>query len=215
MGSVVGSRKPLIYQPLDSKGYQIRVAVLEPGPPEAIVRCTLETTCLLNPIDYTALSYCWGDPDITTKIIVNDVECQVTVNLADALQQLRSLNITHVWADALCINQASEGEKGHQIRYIKDVYSRANQTYAWLGKDIPGTLRDTILFLKVLLLEHTRLKDVQHSHLSNQGRIMSIFLPSSTEQIRRMPNSCQRCLYESGFRALAELFSQEYWKRRW
>ena len=101
----------LNYEPLDVENYEIRMLTILPTTLDSIVRCTLEKTSLINPTKYAALSYCWGDPNTRTKIFVNNVEITVTTNLADALQQLRLLGVTRVWADALCINQSDRQEK--------------------------------------------------------------------------------------------------------
>lgn len=118
MATNSNSKRLSIYEPLDIQTYQIRMLTLLSGPPDPVLRCTPETTFLINPIKYAALSYCCGDPKSTTTIIVNDIEYAVTVNLANALQQLRSLKVARIWVDALCINQADDEEKGHQIRYM-------------------------------------------------------------------------------------------------
>lgn len=188
---------------------------LLPGSPGSVLRCTLEKTFLINPTEYAALSYCWGDPNATTNIIVNNVEYPVTVNLADALHQLRSLNVMRVWADALCINQADEEEKGHQIRLMKHIYSRSELTYAWMGKDESGVCGDAIFFLQVVLLERTRLEDFPHSHPPLPPGQKPMFAADSTKHRRSLPNGCQRCLFEKDFRALTTFFGLEYWKRRW
>ncbi|KAH6663897.1 heterokaryon incompatibility protein-domain-containing protein [Halenospora varia] len=209
------SKMPSIYEPLEVESYEIRMLTVLPGPPESVVRCKLEKTFLINPTKYAALSYCWGDSKTTTKIIVNDIEYPVTVNLAEALQQLRSLNVTRVWADALCINQSDEEEKGHQIRYMKHIYSRAEETYAWMGKDESGTSDAAIFFLQVVLLERTKLNPVPHSHPPLPPDHKPMITANATPHSRLLPNGCQRCLFESDFQALISFFSREYWKRRW
>lgn len=206
---------PSFYEPLDLESYEIRMLTLLPGPPGSVVRCTLEKTFLINPTKYAALSYCWGDPKAATNIIVNDVEYPVTVNLADALHQLRSLNVTRVWVDALCINQADEEEKGHQIQYMKHIYSRSEETYAWTGKDESGVSGEAIFFLQVLLLERTRLEDFPHSHRPVPLGHESMLATSPAIRRHIFPNGCPRCLLENDFRALMTFFGLEYWKRRW
>ncbi|KAH8652807.1 heterokaryon incompatibility protein-domain-containing protein [Tricladium varicosporioides] len=215
MASNTLSKKPSIYEPLEIESYEIRMLTLLPGPPGSVVRCRLEKTFLINPTKYAALSYCWGDSKITAKIIVNDVDYPVTVNLMEALQQLRSLRVTRVWADALCINQSDEEEKGHQIRYMKHIYSRAEETYAWMGNDKSGTSDAAVFFLQVILLERTKLSPIPHSHPPLPPDHKPMIAENTTPHSRPLPNGCQRCLFESDFQALISFFNREYWKRRW
>jgi Heterokaryon incompatibility protein (HET) len=83
---------------------------------------------------FAALSYVWGI-DISPEYI----ECgghpvKVTRNCYSALRHLRKLfgKLT-IWVDAICINQADGDEKQHQLPLMGDIYTRADQTYVWLG----------------------------------------------------------------------------------
>ncbi len=52
---------------------------------------------------YTALSYVWGDANVTEDIIVNGVSFAVTSNLASALKQIwKGFGEVLLWADAIC-----------------------------------------------------------------------------------------------------------------
>lgn len=217
----------LIYEPLDVDSYEIRILNILPATPDSIVRCTIEKTTLISPTKYAALSYCWGDPNVTTNIYVNDVEVAVRVNLADALQKLCLLGVKRVWADALCINQADRQEKGLQIRNMRHVYSKADETYSWLGQEGAHDSTPIIPFLKTLLPAQgeTVLADVLHTHTprtdfisippSDTPHIPMILAPTSISQIAPENENCKRCLLEARFRALANFFERPYWKRRW
>ena len=134
----------LTYSPLDLDRYETRVLTILPDPPDSSLRCTLSTLSLLDAIKYDALSYCWGNPAITTDITVDGIKTPVTINLSDALRRLRGIGVHKVWADALCISQKDKLEKSMQIRNMRLVYSRAETTYGWLGKEGAG---QTISFL--------------------------------------------------------------------
>lgn len=55
---------------------------------------------------YHALSYTWGKPDFTSRIVCNGVIYTITQNLFDALRHMREEKIDRfLWIDALCINQ--------------------------------------------------------------------------------------------------------------
>lgn len=42
-----------------------------------------------------------------------------------------------LWIDAICINQSSMEERGHQVQLMGDVYSKAQRTWIWLGESTP------------------------------------------------------------------------------
>jgi hypothetical protein len=44
---------------------------------------------------------------------------------------------THIWVDAVCINQSDEGEKSQQVRTMDKVYLNAVEVSAWLGLQRP------------------------------------------------------------------------------
>lgn len=84
-----------IWGPLDLQNplIEIRILTILPGRPNHTIRCRLEKSTLTSHSKYTALSYCWGDVRETTNIFVDDVAVAITVNLANALWQLRRLEI--------------------------------------------------------------------------------------------------------------------------
>ena len=127
-----------LYNKLPKDARRTRCLTILPNVDEsAIVECTL-AECDLDDAEtrYDALSYCWGNPDVTTPVIVNGRKMQVTINLRDALHKLRSYsapNAMILWADALCINQKDKEEQGHQVQFMGDIYSKASTVHTWLG----------------------------------------------------------------------------------
>ncbi|KAG4425042.1 hypothetical protein IFR04_001812 [Cadophora malorum] len=64
----------------------------------------------------------------------------VRENLWQALFHLRVKDSNRVlWIDAICINQADEGERNHQVMQTGQSFSRASRVLAWLGLDYPTT----------------------------------------------------------------------------
>jgi hypothetical protein len=95
---------------------------------------------------YEALSYVWGDPTDRQPISINEYELLITTNLHTALLHLRVPFLERIfWVDAICINQADDAEKGEQIRYMAEIYSKASRVVVWLGgpeNDGEGALED-------------------------------------------------------------------------
>lgn len=109
--------------------WQIRMLLILAGPDDSPVRCEMKTFCLVgnDMEDYIALSYTWGDLSQQSAIWIDGIEVNVGVNLSDALFRLRSFGVKLVWADAFCINQSDSQEKSFQLRYMKDIYRKAER----------------------------------------------------------------------------------------
>ncbi|KAK0619478.1 heterokaryon incompatibility protein-domain-containing protein [Immersiella caudata] len=126
---------PPAYSPLDLHGRQIRILRLLPATSlNDPIHCALYTAYLHDRPNYEALSYAWGDPAVRQEIFVNGRATKVTVNLVAALRRLRRRRCDrHLWADALCINQADTTEKSHQVNLMKEIYSSTTRALLWLG----------------------------------------------------------------------------------
>lgn len=87
-------------------------------------------------IPYSALSYAWGEYGHRKAIIhINGYEFHATENLYLALQQIRKKDRSvYLSADAICINQDNEEEKGHQVRQMGATYAGAEEVLIWLGE---------------------------------------------------------------------------------
>ncbi|KAL8932714.1 MAG: hypothetical protein Q9216_006717, partial [Gyalolechia sp. 2 TL-2023] len=103
------------------------------------IHCTIDQACLDDKIQYEALSYTWGDATERSELYCNGKHLSITSNLGQALPYLRSSEETRtLWIDAVCINQADNGEKSHQIALMGDVYTKAHQVIAWIGEENPA-----------------------------------------------------------------------------
>jgi hypothetical protein len=129
----------LEYEPLDINFHEIRMLTIMPRRAGHNICCRLDKVSLIEPGNYVALSYCWGNPSITTPITVNDICVKVTVNLENALRHLERKYSVPIWVHELCVNQADDQERGLQVRLMKQVYEKASQVYAWVG----GALDDS------------------------------------------------------------------------
>ncbi|KAK0617709.1 heterokaryon incompatibility protein-domain-containing protein [Immersiella caudata] len=91
---------------------------------------------------YEALSYCWYQsekPNLVSEkpkwISIDGRRLPITKNLHDALLRLRDDFFGRVmWVDAVCINQGDVEERGHQVRSMTEIYSKANRVIVWLGE---------------------------------------------------------------------------------
>jgi hypothetical protein len=110
--------------------------VLEPGRTDAPLQCRLEVVSIDTPGRYEAISYVWGNKEPSGNVICDSKCLQITRNLEDALLQVRLRDCPRViWADAICIDQRNVDERGHQVKLMQHIYSRADRVLVWLGRD--------------------------------------------------------------------------------
>lgn len=128
--------------PLASVGLrQIRILEIE-EPVDRDEREITSTMKIINLDDdkpqFVALSYVWGPPSPAETISCGGCQIQVTANCRSALWRLRKINgAMSIWVDSICINQEAIEEKQHQLPLMRDIYSRADQVYIWLGEGTP------------------------------------------------------------------------------
>lgn len=95
----------------------------------------LEEVSLSKLPEYEALSYAWDSPIKGSPVYCNGKAIMVTENCVAALRQLRHEDKKRsLWVDALCIDQTSLEERGHQVQHMGEVYSQAKSVVIWLGK---------------------------------------------------------------------------------
>ncbi|KAI0883970.1 heterokaryon incompatibility protein-domain-containing protein [Annulohypoxylon maeteangense] len=112
----------------------IRVLRIQPGLNGSLIECQLEERNIDNDSIEEALSYVWGKPVFDKTITIDGIPFDITTNLYNILHRLRRKDITRmIWIDAICINQSDVEEKGHQVRLMRDIYSKALETNIWIG----------------------------------------------------------------------------------
>ncbi|KAN0113241.1 HET domain containing protein [Hyaloscypha variabilis] len=105
---------------------ETRVIHLLPGPWDDEIRCELHTISLNAQPIYEALSYVWGNPDITREILLDGIGFKVRRNLAAALRRLRNQTKTRViWIDASTM----------QVRIMGAIYENCKEVFLWLGDE--------------------------------------------------------------------------------
>jgi hypothetical protein len=116
---------------------QIRLLSLLPGKDQ--IHFNLQTVNLDDNPEYEAISYCWGDPTDCRTVYCEGKPLQITVSLFTALRHLRLPDRNRaLWADAVCINQGDDIEKGSQVSLMSLIYSKTSRILIWLGEDKTG-----------------------------------------------------------------------------
>lgn len=131
---ISGSLRTSLYTPLDTRHPEIRLIQLLPGSEGEPIECSLTVHWLSNAPRYGAVSYVWGDPEQTARILVGGRQQEVTMNLYAFLKHFRNATEVRVlWIDALCINQDNTLEKNHQVGIMGEIYKRCHVVLVWLG----------------------------------------------------------------------------------
>lgn len=112
-------------------------------------------------VKYEPLSYVWGTAENLQRIYINGHTFYVTINLESALRHLRHPKKERIlWADAVCINQLDDLERGRQVMLMSDIYSNCHSVAIWLGQELetsdsldePGFLREPSATQSVYLI---------------------------------------------------------------
>ncbi|KAF4960119.1 hypothetical protein FGADI_1137 [Fusarium gaditjirri] len=135
--------KNVKYNQLEDPDRWIRLVKLEPSPSEPtsepdrpdLLVCTIEEYIRGHSAPYTALSYVWESPDSPKKHVrIDGTAVDISSTVENALRRLRFRKKPRwLWVDQLCINQANEVEKSHQVHQMHHIYREADQVIAWLG----------------------------------------------------------------------------------
>jgi hypothetical protein len=158
---------------------------------------------------YDSLSYEWGpDEPPFHWIKVNNSYLRIRHNLHCFLQ---AAHISHlpgrslIWVDAICINQDNISERGHQVKQMTDIYSRAKSVLAWLGPDVREEDYDVLLKLDEEAEEQLRANPKTKNGLYTGVDWYSIVY----EVMRDVRHRRKVCL------ALIDICKRTYWTRMW
>lgn len=167
------------YSPIDLSRDAIRLVRLYKGSFHQEFRCELVETFLseLDGVPYEALSYTWGGNSLEengAEILLNGQEVSITENLRDALRCLRLQDCDRMlWVDALCIDQANNKEKGHQVGQMRLVYEKAEQVLVWLGPSSDDT-ESLMVCSHICNLHRVSLSTDNHGHVFRRRWLYSI-----------------------------------------
>jgi hypothetical protein len=221
------AQKP--YQPLSSSHRQLRLLkLLSPSISE---EHTLSFQLLDQvPLEeaqenYTALSYCAGDPKKTAPILVNGITFNAFANLGLALEEAvvywREKGLDwekdYLWADQICINQSNTDERSHQVGMMRDIYAGAARVLIcldvtesenkgsvgmqWVRDQIPEIIQHFGLRRSTELEEALRFWS-EH----NNTELWSKSRKQKYEHLQGFPQ---------GIVAFLELILRPWWRRAW
>ncbi len=189
------------YSPLEESKGEIRLLELYSGDFDDDINCSIRHATLSSTLEFTALSYTWGDPKICKAILVGGQIFEVTVNLFDALRHLRSSQDTQtLWVDAVCINQGDTDERSKQVLRMRDIYTFANTVEVWLGLADDDDRAAMALVKKMgAIVSDPEEPLAQGFDKEYELAFLEIFEGTEPEEIR----------------AISQLFKRPWWTRVW
>jgi hypothetical protein len=100
------------------------------------ITCSFELFDLNAAPRYQALSYEWGPKTPVKEIEVMNQPTTIRQNLWNFLSRLRGHGYhDYLWCDAICIDQANDNERNHQVQLMSQIYRNAHSVLAWLGEE--------------------------------------------------------------------------------
>ena len=186
------------------RSWQTRLIKLLPGTHQDRLECELVVADIIHSAGlgvvatgevahYEALSYSWGYPAFTDRVICNNIETPVTQTLGDALRHFRlPASPRYLWTDAFCINQFDTDEKSRQVRNMLVIYQKAKAVLAWIGMP-EGSDAQTLLYVHHVSTSHDPIRNDDNRYHDQQ---------------------CAE-LYQTRSEDLDALFSKPWFARTW
>lgn len=173
------------------------------------IQCSLSVHSIdtVPRIEYSALSYTWGDADTvrdsSAVIEIDGAEVHIRQNVFSFLQLMRYEKFpTPIFIDAICINQEDEKERDEQVKHMGKIYEKASTVIVWLGEYHDLSSRQLEAWAQFPRFPEF-IKTASTSHSRYDGYFDSRFQP-------------ERVLWPKGaFECMEYICSRPYWTRLW
>ncbi|KAF4984582.1 hypothetical protein FZEAL_258 [Fusarium zealandicum] len=205
------------------QGRCLRLLKIHPGSEDDELVCDLFAADLDTTPSYTALSYVWGDPTKSADLICSGHACKITRSLAEGLRRIRKVDQVEIaWADAICINQNDNIEKGHQVDLMGVIYASARDVLVWLGADTTDSSHEAFRCLRTINEKlYTRTDQEWYIPTKEESPIHSVSVTSASGQTINMSAPTARrsvlgfVLGEFGKECVGRLFELSWFSRVW
>ena len=188
-------------------GKWMRLLKLLPGNSDDQIHLELFTAELKSAPPYEAISYCWGDPNDQEEILCCGQAMYITKSLATGLKCFRQPEEPRIlWADAVCIDQSDDQEKGHQVNMMADVYDHAFAVLVWLGE--ASTLAAEKAFHLIRKINEHIDSNISESELASHAW-------TAVRNIPKLGTRSQLFQDDSESEALHDLFGRPWFDRLW
>ncbi|KAK7228185.1 hypothetical protein V2G26_000355 [Clonostachys chloroleuca] len=206
------------YTALPQTGRFIRLLKIYPGSSSDRLICELSPCDLEANPAYTALSYVWGDPTKSAELTCSDHVCKIAQNLFDGLRRIRRVDEAQIaWADAICINQEDQTEKGQQVNLMGAIYDKAQDVTVWLGPDRTGSSQEAFRCLeeineKILTGRHQEWYDPNEEEQQPNPLLMDM---AGAGPLSGRRSVLPKVLGDRGKDCIRELFALTWFSRVW
>jgi hypothetical protein len=188
-------------------GKWMRLLKLLPGNSDDQIHLELFTAELKSAPPYEAISYCWGDPDDQERILCCGQAMYITKSLATGLKCFRQPEEPRIlWADAVCIDQSDDQEKGHQVNMMANVYDHASRVLVWLGE--ASTLSAEKAFHLIRKINGYLDSKISESELANH-------VWTAVRNVPKLGTRSQLFQDDSESEALLGFFHRPWFRRLW
>ncbi|KAK2064444.1 hypothetical protein LY76DRAFT_601044 [Colletotrichum caudatum] len=130
-----------VHQPLVS-ATDIRLLTLLPGDFDDPIKCRLFLGSTASMVDYDAISYTWasedGEMELTERITLDWRGFLVTPNCADGTAACQKPGGREGHLNRCRLSEPEDvGERGHQVRLMPQIFSRARHVLVYVGEPVP------------------------------------------------------------------------------
>jgi hypothetical protein len=193
-----------------------------PGSSDDALACEVFVSDLDNATPYTALSYVWGNPDKIADLEISGHACRITQSLSDGLRRLRKAGEAQIaWADAICINQNDNDEKGHQVDLMGAIYNNAHHVVVWLGPDPTSSSSEAFRCLQTINYKLYTKTDKEYFYPDEEEMPTVYMKTESSPEPRKMARPVGRrpvhsaVLGANGTECVGRLFDLSWFSRVW
>lgn len=164
---------------------------------------------------FIAISYVWGELDVSQTIVVNGRPFAVSANLLDFLQSHRrrcrdtpGLRMLPLWIDCICVDQMDVEERNSQVALMKSIYTNAGMVISWFGASF--NLCDWTF--EVLRNFKEQIDKTQHPDVSKVSDVRWLDLfPQACKQDPCSDGLLKSVVWDS----IRELCDHPYWNNIW
>ena len=194
--TVEPSQENYCYEPLDVLTDEIRLLRVSKRYPWSKPVIKICEHPLEKAPPYDAISYTWDNQEMDQTLQLHKGIIKTTKNVVHIISKRASwMQARYLWIDAICIDQSNILEKQSQIRKMRDIYTFAKRTIAWISYE-------PIPFYDMWLLSLSN----EISRSSTRNTLVHLIAGSNDSVVHAVQHIIEK---------KKKFLSQKYWSRGW